>query len=479
MDRILVEGISRKNSPGLLLLVMLLAGVCIAGPGDGDPFVVDSDEPDRSPFVAVAEAARPAVVSIRTVRSVTQGDIDLDPMEEMYRRFFPEGAGDPFAQPGSGTGFVATASGHIITNNHVIARADAVSVRFSGDPIDHPATVVGVDPASDLAVLRIDPGICPGPLRFADSDRVRVGDWAVAVGNPFGNLEGSLTVGVVSAKGRSDLVIAGGAPRFQDFLQTDAPINFGNSGGPLLDIEGRVIGVNTAMKAGGQGIGFAIPGNFVRRICGQLISQGRVVRGHLGARTQDREGSAAGALVTAVLPDSPADAAGIVAGDVIVGLGDSQVDGQRDLIFAISDASVGEELDCVVERGGSRLTLTVVLETTAAEAAGAGETWRGLAVADADDDAPRVRRLRESLGIEPEPGAMVLSVDAVSAGAEAGVAAGDVVTAVQGKRIAGRDDFLAAVSAAASGDGIVRLLIRSGGEQKYIDVAQGTSGRVN
>lgn len=476
-------GISRDALASLTALALLPTLWALPAPASAeaqsrprdDLFAVDGEAPERSPFVAVAAQAGPAVVSIRTERSVTGGDVDTGPMERMYRRFFPADQGDPFSRPGSGTGFVVTSAGHIVTNNHVIARADAVKVRFSGDRREYPAEIVGADPASDLAVLRVDPAACPEPLVFADSDLVAVGDWALAVGNPFGNLEGSLTVGVVSATGRSDLVIAGGAPRYQDFLQTDAPINFGNSGGPLLDISGRVIGVNTAIKTDSEGIGFAIPGNFARRVCGQLIASGRVVRGFLGARAVDADGG--GARLAEVLPGSPAAAAGLLPGDVVMRLGDRRIGGQRDLLFAVSDLPVGETVGCRVGRDGDLLDLEVVLvESGSADAAAEG-AWRGLATADAVGDDPRVEKLRDALGIASGPGAMIVGIVPGSPAERAGLAPGDVIAAVEERRVEDRAGFLAAVGEAAGGGG-VRLLVLSGGERKYVEVEPGSPGRL-
>ncbi len=455
------------------LIAMIPVSASTGDPG-ADLFAVDDSPTPGSMFTAVASAALPSVVSIRTVRSVTHGDLDLDPMEQMYRRYFPGGErGDPFARPGSGTGFVATRDGHVITNHHVIARADAVKVRLSGEKRDRPATVVGVDPASDLAVLRIEAGVDSPALVFADSDSVKVGDWAIAVGNPFGNLEGSLTVGVVSAKERSDLVIAGGGPSYQDFLQTDAPINFGNSGGPLLDISGRVIGVNTAVKAGGQGIGFAIPSNLVRRVCSQLIADGRVVRGYLGARFVDAEGG--GAVLLGVLPGAPAEAAGLREDDVIVSLDGHGIRRERDLRFAVAAARVGVPVPCSFLRGGERSTVEVVLSEAGAPGAAA---WRGLTVADAAGEDPRAEALRESLGIEPLAGALVVAVEPGSAAARSGMNVGDVVLDAMGRSVSGAEQFREIVGGSAAGDQTVRLLVEYGGERRYVDVGPGDPGRV-
>ena len=433
---------------------------------------LDAGPPPASPFTAVADRVRPSVVNIRVERD-PRGGLDLDPMQEMYREFFPGGPGEgtPFAPPGSGTGFVVSQAGHILTNNHVIAGADLVTVRLSGEQQAVVAEVVGTDPASDLAVLKIDRSGLE-PLVFGDSDRVRVGDWAIAVGNPFGNLEGSLTVGVVSAKGRRDLAIHGGAPRYQDFLQTDAAINFGNSGGPLLDLAGRVIGVNTAINSAGQGIGFAIPSNYARRVFEQIAAHGRVVRGYLGAVTVDfvSEGQLRGALVETVLPGTPAAGAGLQPGDVIVEFGGRPVTADRDLQFLVGDADVGRAVACRVRRDGREVALTVTPSEESAgpvDAGPAAGAWLGITAEPADGDDPRVVRLRDALGIVAGKGMMIVGVEPGSAAAEAGLHPGDVVREVDGQPADGVATWRRLQQQAAGGEGPVMLLIVSGGVESY------------
>ncbi|MBA4378882.1 MAG: hypothetical protein C0395_09580 [Gemmatimonas sp.] len=443
---------------------------------------LDAGPPPDSPFTAAAERARPSVVNIRVERD-PGGGLDLDPMQEMYREFFPGGPGEgtPFAPPGSGTGFVVSEAGHILTNNHVVDGADVVTVRLSGEQQAVVAEVVGTDPASDLAVLKIDRGGLT-PLVFGDSDRVRVGDWAIAVGNPFGNLEGSLTVGVVSAKGRRDLAIHGGAPRYQDFLQTDAAINFGNSGGPLLDLAGRVIGVNTAINSAGQGIGFAIPSNYARRVFEQIAVHGRVIRGYLGAVTSDAdgEGQVRGALVETVLPGTPAADAGLLPGDVVVGFGGRPVTGDRDLQFLVGDAAVGRAAACRVRRDGREIELPVVPseERTAVPGAGAaGGAWLGIVALPADGDDPRVIRLRDALGAAAGSGMMIVAIEPGSAAAEAGLHPGDVVLEVDGRPADGAAAWRRLQQEAGGGEGPVMLKIVSGGVAGFRLLERRSGGR--
>ncbi len=322
------------------------------------------EEPSPSPFIAVSDAVRPAVVNIRCTRSVNAEGVGTGPLQEMYRQFFPDeqGQGGRYEMPSTGSGFVVDQAGEILTNHHVIDGAEAIFVRFSGEKREYRAELVGTDPNTDLALLRIDPAGRQLPrLGFADSDQVAVGSWAVAVGNPFGNLESTLTVGVVSAKGRGDLVIGGLTPRYQDFIQTDAAINFGNSGGPLVDVRGRVIGVNTAINQAGQGIGFAVPSNLVQRIWSQLRSHGRVIRGYLGITTEDvvqivgeevAGEPPSGARVLSVRPDGPAAGAGLAVGDIVVRYDGRPVESNRELQFLVADTAPGAEVALGVVRGG-------------------------------------------------------------------------------------------------------------------------------
>src|SRR5215831_6875786 len=236
-----------------------------------------SDLPE-SPFVSVVQKALPAVVFI-DVRKKASSDTD-DPQDEIFRRFFGEGQRQPRTLPSSGSGFIIDKEGRILTNNHVVRDASDITVTLN-DKREYKAKVVGTDPETDVAVIKIEGDNLP-TLPLGDSDQLRVGDWAIAMGNPLGELRGSVTVGIISAQGRSNLNIWGGTPTYQDFIQTDASINFGNSGGPLCNIHGEAIGINTAINPSGQGIGFAIPINLVKHVADQLIAHGSVKRSMLG-----------------------------------------------------------------------------------------------------------------------------------------------------------------------------------------------------
>jgi serine protease Do len=452
-------------------------------------------EPVRSPFVDVAGAVRPAVVNIRCTRSVNAEGIGTGPLQEMYRQFFPdqEGRGGRFEMPSTGSGFVVDEAGEILTNHHVIDGAEAIFVRFSGEKREFRAELVGTDPNTDLALLRIDPAGRRLPvLPFADSDAVEVGSWAVAVGNPFGNLESTLTVGVVSAKGRGDLVIGGLTPRYQDFIQTDAAINFGNSGGPLMDTAGRVIGVNTAINKDGQGIGFAVPSNLVQRIWSQLRTNGRVIRGYLGANTADvvqvvgeevAGEPESGARVRSVAAGGPAAQAGLQVGDIIVAFGGRPVESRRDLQFLVADAAPGSEVPVALVRQGRRMEIKVRPEewTEEREAAATAEQgpWLGLEVAALGGDDPRVAKLRLAFGIEAGDGVVVVGVRDDSAAADAGIRPGDVLVAIQEHELPDLSAWERARGLLQGLNEPVAVLVRTGASERYVAIVPRGSGTEN
>jgi serine protease Do len=322
-------------------------------------------------FVSVADRVTPAVVnvSVKSKRSAQEGE--GQERQERFREFFGPEFFERFfrrRQPredarSMGSGVIVDAQGYILTNNHVVENADSVEVRLSDDR-KFQATIVGRDPKSDLAVVKITapPGSLPvAPL--GDSDKLRAGQWAIAIGNPFG-LDRTVTIGHISATGRTQVGVA----TYEAFIQTDASINPGNSGGPLLNIEGKVIGINTAMVSSGQGIGFSIPINMAREIMTQLISKGRVVRGWLGIVIQEltpelAEGfgvkSDRGVLVADVMKESPADGAGLKAGDIIVEFDGAPIKTVTDLQKRVAAVEPGRPTPLVVMRDKASTRLTV------------------------------------------------------------------------------------------------------------------------
>jgi serine protease Do len=369
------------------------------------------------------------------------------PSDEALKRWFREfqGRGHDDERHGgrrgmpmraAGAGFLIDAGGTIVTNNHMVAGADRIHVTLN-DGRHFEATLVGRDPATDLAVIRIDAGAPLPFVAFGDSDATRVGDWVITIGNPFG-LENSVTMGIISARGRSI-----GAGRYDDFLQIDAPINRGNSGGPAFNTRGEVIGVNTAIfspSGGSVGIGFAIPSDIVREIVAELQANGKVERGWLGVHIQPVTGdlaegldlkTAKGAIIAEVTDGSPAKAAGLSAGDVILSVNDQPIDDVRDLTRTIARLDPGEEAKLGLWRRGAMSSVTVRLgafpepEQVAqgdADQSKGEETVKGMRLAELD------QRARAAFGIKEETkGVVITDVRPDSWAARKGLRPGDVI----------------------------------------------------
>jgi len=325
--------------------------------------------PPENPFVRVAEMVTPAVVNISTVttgkgRTPTEQfrPFGNDPFfREFFDRFF-EGMPRQRRQTSLGSGLIIDKSGLILTNNHVIKDADEITVKFANNK-EAKGTIVGTDPKTDLAVIRVSTTEDLPVVVLGNSDALHVGEWAIAIGNPFG-LDHTLTVGVISATGRSEVGIAA----YENFIQMDASINPGNSGGPLLNIRGEVIGINTAIVASGHGIGFAIPVNMARKVMEDLVKKGKVTRGWLGVGIQSLTpelaksfgvGADEGILVNQVMPKSPAEAAGLKTGDLILSVDGKPVKDPRELQRIIGDAEIGKSIEFTILRDKARQTVKV------------------------------------------------------------------------------------------------------------------------
>jgi serine protease Do/serine protease DegQ len=327
----------------------------------------------QAAFVAVAEQVRPAVVNIGTVQvsrsrraPAVPGPGADDPFfKDFFDQFFGRGGPgrrEEFRQPGLGSGVIVDKRGYVLTNFHVIRGADSVTVKLSSKQ-EVQGRIVGTDAKTDLAVVRFQP---EGDLRVAtlgDSDTLRVGEWAIAIGNPFG-LDQTVTVGVISATGRAEVGIA----TYENFIQTDASINPGNSGGPLVNLRGEVVGINTAIVATGQGIGFAIPANMAKRVTAQLIDRGKVTRGWIGVSLQPLTVELAeslglngtrGAIVARVHPGSPADTAGLQPNDVILKFGGTAVDDYTHLQRLSSEVEPGTTIPLEIVRRKERKTVSL------------------------------------------------------------------------------------------------------------------------
>ena len=449
-------------------------------------------------FADIAARVAPAVVSITSTEVVkttaNRRGLGIDPFDFFFPD--PQGRGqrqhpnitppgdnngdDEHAQRSGGSGFIISPDGYILTNNHVIEGATKVDVHYGADPDGSgghkvSAKIIGRDPATDIALLKIDVGGNLPTVPLGDSDRARKGDWAIAIGNPF-QFENTLTVGVVSAKGRA-LGLSQETSSFENFIQTDAAINFGNSGGPLLNINGEVIGINTAIRGGGaQGLGFATPINTAKRILNQLKS-GKVTRGFLGMGivpvTDDvKEGfnlpEARGALVQKVESGKPAERAGIKPGDVVVEVDGRKVTTNRDLIDYISYLPVGSKVNITVIRDGQRRTLTAmtaerteVAETESTDNNNPVEPSRNKLGMSVQSITPAIR---QNYGIDDNAkGVVVTSVKEVSPAGEV-LSEGDVISEVQGQKINNTADFEAALAKAHSGQ-TVRIYVTSPGRQ--------------
>ena len=324
-------------------------------------------------FSELAKAAKPSVVNIRTVTTVKGGGRPFrhffgnphgkNPFEEFWGAPKENGPSRDFKQRSLGSGFIIDKEGYIVTNNHVIENADQITVKLS-DEKEYDATLVGRDPKTDLALIKIEAPGTLTPIKMGDSGKLDVGDWVVAIGSPFG-LEQTVTAGIVSAKGRTI-----GAGQYDDFIQTDASINPGNSGGPLINMQGKVVGINTAIVASGQGIGFAIPVDLAKGIIAQLKSSGEVTRGWLGVGIQNLTPELAeyyqledneGVLVTQVFKGDPAEKGGIRANDIITAVDGKPVSSVRELSGVIANTRVGKRTAVTFMRDGKKKTVYVEL----------------------------------------------------------------------------------------------------------------------
>lgn len=422
-------------------------------------------------FADLIERVRPAVVSISVrQRPDAVQQPSLEGLPPGFEEFFRGRPGQPGPAPTSlGSGFFISQDGVIVTNHHVVEGAEEITIRTS-DGRDHQADIVGSDEATDVAVLRIRGGGRFPFVTFDDASHVRVGDWVVAVGNPFG-LDGTATAGIVSAMGRTDA----GSSAYVDYMQIDAPINRGNSGGPTFDLAGNVIGVNSAIfspTGGNVGIGFAIPANTANGIVQQILRNGRVSRGWIGVSIQplDRDianslglEEARGALVASVTPDGPAARAGLQQGDVILTFNGQQIENSRDLTQRVGSTAIGNNSRVEILRNGRRQTLNLRLaerpseqqlastnpapnatpQPQPEEGGGVAQSSLGLSVRPLTSE----DRTRLSLRAN-DNGLVITSVEPTSDAAEKGIRAGDVIMQAGGRQIRTAAELTAAVDAA-------------------------------
>jgi serine protease Do len=404
-------------------------------------------------FAPVVKKAAPSVVNIYSTHVVPYHQMNPFMNDPFFRQFF----GNPDQNPRRsrreevlGSGIIISSDGYILTANHVVAGSDEVKIAITGSRKEYTAKIVGMDPDTDVAVLKIDAKNLPA-ITLGNSDQLEVGDIVLAIGNPFDISQPgqtpTVTMGIVSALGRSGLGFNG----YENFIQTDAAINPGNSGGALVDAEGRLIGINTAIESsseGSEGIGFAVPINLARHVVDRLIQGGKVIRGYLGVKPRDIDPGLAqsfnlsnenGALINDVEADSPAEKAGIKAGDIITSFNSQPINSAHDLLFAVADCAPGQEVSLTYLRDGKEHKIKVTLAARPGEVAQAQtnetDALDGVTVGDIDADA------REQLQIPDDiHGALVTDVQEGSHAGDAGLQKGDVILTVNRQPVTGADD---------------------------------------
>lgn len=491
--------VKRFGARKLLLagIPFFVAGVLVASGFNGTKPLIAGDitqgqhvttsAPPAMPtsFAELAEKMSPTVVNVK-VTKVEQASFQGpgvqanpfgDQFGDFFGKFFEQMPKNQRSYPtqGAGSGVIISQDGYILSNNHVVEGAREVTVTLA-DKKEYEAEVIGLDPKTDLAILKIDVKDKLPAAALGNSEQLRVGDWVVAIGNPFG-LNHTVTSGIVSAKGR----VIGAGP-YDDFIQTDASINPGNSGGPLFNMAGEVIGINTAIIPQGQGIGFAIPVNTAKPLIPQLVEHGEITRGYLGVNIQDiteelakalEVEEAEGALVSDVVSDSPADKAGIERGDIITKFADTSITTSRDLPSRVAATPVGDEVQLTVIRDGKEKQLSVTVGELASDDSYGGKSvepakgkW-GLQLRDLD------KEMAEQLRIEADKGVAVVGVEPGSSAAEAGLRKGDVIVEVNREAVDSVSDIKNSIRAAEDKDKLL-LLVQRQSSKFYVPMeAQG------
>ena len=418
-------------------------------------------------FSDLTERVKPAVVNISTTKTVKGGGIYRSPFgnspfgDDFFERFFGDMPTREFKQQSLGSGFIISNDGYIFTNNHVVEKADKIIVKVS-DGNKYEAKVIGTDANTDIALIKIKPQASLPVAEIGDSEKVKVGEWVIAIGNPFG-LEATVTAGIVSAKGR----VIGAGP-YDNFIQTDASINPGNSGGPLYNMEGKVIGINTAIVQQAQGIGFAIPINMAKTILNDLKTKGKVTRGWLGVSVQDISDDLAanlnhknknGALISDVFKGDPADKAGIKVGDIITEIDGKPIKDSHDLLMAIASLQVGQKINVKAVRDGREISFRVTVgerkDNVALDTDKPDISTRqfGIAVQDVTPD------LARQLGISRNS-VIVTDVESGSPADEAGIQPQDVIVQVNRVKISSAKEFEQEMTKAAAKKSVTLLVKR-------------------
>lgn len=464
---------------GLIIMMTFLIGMWPAG-ASADPQSVINDL-DQA-YMGIAQKILPAVVRVSSTRAVPiSSEEGLPPALKKF--FFPF---SPFDQQSPkqlqqhpvplevalGSGFIISADGLIVTNNHVVKDMTSIKVTLPGNR-DFKAKLIATDPESDVALIKINAKNLP-TLQWGDSSKIRVGEIVIAVGNPFG-LSGTVTKGIVSATGRTNMGITG----YDDFIQTDAPINPGNSGGPLVNVRGEVIGINTAIASrtgGNVGVGFAIPSNSAKLVMDQLLKTGKVQRGLLGVNIQDLSEALAksfgrtdtnGALVSQVLPKSPAEKAGIKQGDIILDFNGRKITSAAELKNFVGETKPGTTAKVTLWRDRKTMQVNVPIAERTGKAPAAGGATEGTSK-DLGIQVGKVpAQLASKLGLKMGVGLLVEAVDPSGRGAAMGLANGDVILEVDGKEITSVSGFEKEV-AAAKKNGLIRFMIQRNSERIFL-----------
>jgi len=445
----------------------------------GSGFQVSAQSNQFQSLSPLVKQLSPSVVNISTT-SVSKsggrsfgspfGDRGEEPFDDFFEKFFGDSPEREFKRKGLGSGFIFSEDGYIVTNNHVVERATDIKVILqNGD--SYPAEIIGTDPKSDLALLKIEPETKLPAVRFGNSDNLEIGDWVLAIGNPFG-LGHTVTSGIISAKGRSL-----GLGSYDDFVQTDAAINPGNSGGPLFNFDGELVGVNTAIIAGGQGIGFAIPVNMAKNVVSQLRNSGKVVRGWIGVYVQQVTpeiaesldlGDDDGALVADVTADGPADKAGVKRGDIIVEVNGNKIDEMPDLPKLVASYSPGTNTKLKVLRDGKEKVLNIKLGELPEQTQVASrpqndgiEQSIGIIVQEITPE------VQNKLEIESSNGVVITRVRDGSIASEGGLLSGDVILEINKKQISDLNDYRKAVDSAKEGENLL-FLVKRGPNTVYV-----------
>lgn len=431
---------------------------------------VSSSDAMKTPvsFSELAEKVKPAVVNISTTKTYKSRGGFSSPFgrapgpfgDDFFDRFFGDIPQREFKQRSLGSGFIISNDGYIFTNNHVVEQADKILVKVSDDK-EYEAKIIGTDAKTDIALIKIKPKNSLPVVEIGDSDKVKVGEWVIAIGNPFG-LDQTVTAGIVSAKGR----VIGAGP-YDNFIQTDASINPGNSGGPLFSMDGKVIGINTAIVAQGQGIGFAIPINMAKSILADLKTKGKVTRGWLGITVQDisediaknlNHKNRSGAIISDVFKGDPADLAGIKVGDIVTEINGKPIKDTHDLLLVVAAAHVGEKITLKVIRDGKEMMFSVIVSERKDKpevASIKGES--GYFGIKAQEITPEISR---QLGIGREAGVIISDIENGSAADNVGLQQQDIIIQVNKIKIRSMKEYTKEMSKAAEKKNVMLLVKR-------------------